>query len=160
MGKREKEFLADLQVANEAKIKAEADLTVLKAANTKKLTEMALEASYNATDKVDPEVFDKLAEIEAKDEQAFAAEKLSALEKFQKRRLNAHEAKNLADASLVQLNRVYKTIKEMALEGLSRVDWCVDYVSNNCIDRLLKELELDGYQVDYQKRKHLITITW
>ena len=157
MAKREQEFVADLQKADKAKIKAEADL---KAVNTKKLTEMALEASYNATDKADPEVFNKLAEIEAKEEQALAADRLTALEKFKKRRLNAHEAKNLADASLVQLNRLYKTIKDQALEGYSKVDWCVDYVSAACIDRLLKELELDGYQVNYQQRKHLITITW
>ncbi|MBP5467702.1 MAG: hypothetical protein J6Z11_00490, partial [Candidatus Riflebacteria bacterium] len=87
-------------------------------------------------------------------------ERLKALEKIEKRRLNAAEAKNLANTSLVQLNRLYKTIKDQALEGYSRVDWCVDYVSNACVERLLKELELDGYQVNYQKKKNLITITW
>ena len=116
--------------------------------------------TVNQAEIVDPEVFDKIAKLEAKDEQAIATERLSALEKFKKRRLNAHEAKNLAEQSLVQLNRLYKTIKDQALEGYSRIDWCVDYVSESCIERLLKELELDGYQVDYQKRKNLITIKW
>ena len=116
--------------------------------------------TVNQAETVDPEVFDKIAKLEAKDEQAIATERLSALEKFKKRRLNAHEAKNLAEQSLVQLNRLYKTIKDQALEGYSRIDWCVDYVSESCIERLLKELELDGYQVDYQKRKNLITIKW
>jgi len=139
-----------LNASNEAN-KANQELTELKAQNAARLAEK---------NTLDPEVFDKLAEIEAKEEQAIAAERLTALEKFKKRRLNAHEARNLTDNSLVQLNRLYRTIKDQALEGYSRIDWSVDYVSNACIDRLLKELALDGYQVDYQKKHHLITITW
>lgn len=160
MGRKNEELVADqkakklveqaLKASYEAD-KANQELAEIKAQNAAKLAEK------NA---LDPEVFNKLAEIEAKDEQAFAAEKLSALEKFKKRRLNAHEAKNLADASLVQLNRLYKTIKDQALEGYTRVDWCVNYVSESCIERLLKELELDGYQVNYRQRDSLIIITW
>ena len=160
MGRKNEELVADqkakklteqaLKASYEAD-KANQELAELKAQNAAKLAEK------NA---LDPEVFDKLAEIEAKDEQAFAAERLTALEKFKKRRLNAHEARNLADQSLVQLNRLYKTIKEQAVDGYSRVDWCVCYVSDACIERLLKELKLDGYQVNYLQKEQLIVITW
>lgn len=110
----------------------------------------------NRPEEVD--TFKKIAELEAKAEKQLAEEKLKALEKFEKRRLNAIEAKNLADTSLVQLNHLYKVIRDQAIEGYAKIEWSTENLSDACVDRLLKELKLDGYKVLVQKK--FIVISW
>ena len=110
----------------------------------------------NRPEEVD--TFKKIAELEAKEEKQLAEERLKALEKFEKRRLNAVEAKNLADTSLVQLNHLYKVIRDRALEGYVRLEWDCDYLSDVCKDNLLKTLKDDGFEILLQKKT--IIIKW
>lgn len=107
---------------------------------------------------VEVDTFKLLADIEAKEEKELANEKLKALEKFEKRRLNAAEAKKMADESLVQVTRLYKYIKEMALEGYVRLEWDCDYLSAVCKDNIIKTLKDDGFEILIQKKT--IIIKW
>ena len=115
-----------------------------------KLTEPLIKAKKDA--------FDKLAELEAKDEKQIAELRLKALDKLEQRRFNAAEAKKMADESLVQITRLYKCIKDMALEGYVRLEWDCDYLSNTCKDNIIKTLKDDGFEVLAQKKT--IIIKW
>jgi len=108
--------------------------------------------------KVDPDVYIKLADIDAQEEKKLAELKLANIEKLQKRRLNATEARNMADTSIVQLTRLYKYIRDTALEGYISIEWATENLSPICKEHLLKELEIDGYKTEV--RDNCIFITW
>ena len=104
------------------------------------------------------DAFDKLAEIEANEEKQIAELRLKALDKLKQRRFNAAEAKKMADESLVQITRLYKCIKDIALEGYVRLDWNYDNLSDACKDNIIKTLKADGFEVLVQKKT--IIIKW
>ena len=104
------------------------------------------------------DVFDQLAQKEAKEEKRIAELRLKALDKLEQRRFNAAEAKKMADESLVQITRLYKCIKDIALEGYVRLEWNYDYLSDVCKDNIIKTLKDDGLDVLVQKK--IIIIKW
>ena len=115
-----------------------------------KLTEPLIREKENA--------FDELAKREADEEKRIAELRLKALDKLEQRRFNAAEAKKMADESLVQVTRLYKCIKEIALEGYVRLEWDYDYLSDVCKDNIIKTLKDDGFDVLIHKKT--ITIKW
>ena len=123
----------------------------------KQLREPLLRQEVDTTD------FDKVARLEAEAEKELAKAKLAALEKIAndklaKKRLNASEARQIADTTTVPFVHVYKIIRDSATEGLRQVEWSTQNWSDICKERLIKELELDGYILNVQK--NFIIISW
>ena len=110
--------------------------------------------------------FDKLSKIETEQEKALAEAKLKSLEKvandkLAKKRLNAHEARQIADTTTVPFVHVYKYIRDCAQEGLNKIEWSTYNWSEQCRQRLINELELDGYTVEVNKScADELTISW
>ena len=112
---------------------------------------------------VNHEAFDSLSALEVAQEKDLAEAKLAALRKIQdarleKKHLNATEAKLIADTTTVPIVHVYKAIRDLATEGLHELTWNTAALSASCKNRLLAELQLDGYKVEV--REDHLTIIW
>lgn len=76
--------------------------------------------------------------------------------------LTAKEAREIASTSMAMKNHLYKQIKEEAKECRTSTFWCVEGSSENIVNKLIQDLENDGYQVerDMEDNPGVLVVKW